>query len=180
MRMNELVQLLRGCEIPTERLLDHQTGPTRAGVKACRCHAFDRAGEHARRQGEVEDPVAGQLCLALDGLDARAQSRVLVCATGRHGLVVEMRVTPGGHLLLIVAGGRQGLLRPGPVGRVVHLGGPGDRENSVTAVYLPIARQLEYGRQELARGKVSSAAEDDQEVRVDSAARHQPSSRFTA
>ena len=90
-----------------EGLLDDQAGPARGAGQAGGAEAGDGGREGCRRQRQVEDPVAGEGVLRLDGGQAGGEGAE-VAVGGERG-VVEAAGAPGGRGLAVEAGGGQGL-----------------------------------------------------------------------
>ena len=96
--MDQCVQRLRRYEVAAERFLDHQPRPAGAAVEARQTERFDRPGERAGRQREVEHAVARQCVVGFDRRDPITERLV----GGRAGiggrLVVEIAVAPVGDV----------------------------------------------------------------------------------
>jgi len=65
-RVHDAVELARRAQVPAERLLDDQPRPSGAAAQPCLTQPGDRIRKRLRRQGEVEDPVAGKAMFALE------------------------------------------------------------------------------------------------------------------
>ena len=88
------VERHRGLQVDTEGLLHHQTGPTLTTGQARCAQAPYRGAEGRRGQGQVEDPVARQTVVSLEGLDAAPQP---VISVRSELVVVHHRFTPVGR-----------------------------------------------------------------------------------
>ena len=68
--------------------------------------AGDRLRESGRGEREVEDAVAGEVVLSLEGIDTRGERAVVLGRALAYGVVVEAVIAPGG---VEVAVGEPGL-----------------------------------------------------------------------
>src|SRR5438477_668426 len=168
-----LVELLRGGEVVTERLLDDQARP--AGRAPALAERLDDLRERRRRNGEVVDAVPEELAVLVAGDDQLLQlvGPVLVGEVGREVVHVRRERIPDVLAELVARVLLHGLLHvlaPGIV-RPLRAGHPDDCEPRRQE--LPEAERVQRRHQLLVR-EVARRAEDDERARLRRAPEREP------
>ena len=157
--VHQVVELAGRGQVAAEGLLHHQARPARGAGQAGGVQAGDHPGQGCRGQRQVEDPVAGEGVLGLDGFQAGGEGAV-VAVGGKRG-VVQAGGAPGRGGFPVETGGGQGLPRAAAELFVAQVVGARPEHHGVEAVVRGEAIQ---GGQELAGAQVAGGTHDHEQV----------------
>src|SRR5262245_37623150 len=110
--MDQSIQILRGLQIPAERLLDDEPCPSAAPMEAAAANLLDRGSKGLRRQRQIEHAIARKSMLRFERSDLVAEPLV-------EAAIVDARVAPPGRIAA------DGFVRQPPEAVIVHLRGAG-------------------------------------------------------
>ena len=153
-------------QVFAEGLFHHQPGPARGLVEAGLAQAIDGRQKGRGRQGQVKDPVAREMVLLLQGLDAGRQGLKILGRSGPQALKVEAVRRTRRRRRPAARPQPPGPRRPGPGSprrSALLPGGPQDDEG---AGYFPGGPEAMDGREEFAPHQVAGGAQNHQQVRV--------------
>src|SRR5579863_9289545 len=92
--MDQAIQLLRGVQVMTERLLNDRARPAGALVETGGAEASDRRRKRGGRQREIEGAVARKAIVALQRLESALERLEIRRGRRTHALIEHVRVEP--------------------------------------------------------------------------------------